>query len=601
MKRALIGMFVCLLIFTFQISFSQVLNTQGVLRDGTGHSVADGTYQITFRIWDAETGGTKVYEQVSSVAVTNGIYNVELGNVSNPLNMLNSSASYWLGVEVASDGEMAPRHKLNVSPYEFAKLKGDKNVFLENGNVGIGTLSPMFKLHVHGTTALSKIASTGDEDAIRIGVDGEYSGSVKFFDDDNENAESFKMTFNASSEDLNFSSDNTADILHLDHLGNVGIGTASPTAQLSLGASNSGSAGTTDGVQLRLSGTHNNGVNIGGTKLMIEGYDNDGAEVYPIYVRDENAAADFWIKNKPSGTGLSTAYFQGNVGVGTSSPTKQLTINSAVNTAALSIGGYLSNEHWTGIQMGYGADDADTYHKVGIFYKRVGGYALGSLIFATDNTSDDSNVDIDDARMTITSAGNVGIGTTSPGKPLHVIGGSAVNNANSYGLRIEVPAGHSAAGFYWDFGIDNESGDEDLIFHSKNGCEAYFDDDDGAFGHSSDMRLKKNIEPMGNVLDKVMQLKPSTYHMKSEADTDQKKIGFIAQDVQKVFPKLNTVSEHNGVLGLYYEDFSVLAIAAIQDQQKIIESQQGEIKNQQSQINDLKSRLEKLETLLKKN
>lgn len=354
--------------------------------------------------------------------------------------------------------------------------------------------------------------------------------------------------------------------------GDVGIGTASPTAQLSLGAWNSGSVGTTDGVQLRLSGTHNNGVNIGGTKLMIEGYDNDGAEVYPIYVQDENAAADFWIKNKPSGTGRSTAYFQGNVGIGKSTPKKQLTINSSVNTAALSIGGYLSDGHWTGIQMGYGADDADTYHKVGIFYKRVAGNALGSLIFATDNTSDDSNVDIDDARMTITSAGKVGIGTTNPTEGLHIM-----TRSDDKGIRLEVAAGYSGAGAYWDIGVDHQTNDADLIFTSDEGGRAWLEPADGSFNHQSDRRLKRDIMPMPNVLNKVMRLKPSTYFMKSENEGAKKRIGFIAQEVQEVFPDVNTVSEQNGMLGLSYDDFSVLAIAAIQEQQKTITQQQKEI------------------------
>ena len=97
MKRMMAVVIVMLMIISYQISFGQVLNTQGVLRDGTGHSVADGTYQITFRIWNAETGGTAVFEQVSSVTVTNGVYSVELGSLSDPLNMMNGSESYWLG------------------------------------------------------------------------------------------------------------------------------------------------------------------------------------------------------------------------------------------------------------------------------------------------------------------------------------------------------------------------------------------------------------------------------------------------------------------------------------------------------------------------
>jgi hypothetical protein len=383
--------------------------------------------------------------------------------------------------------------------------------------------------------------------------------------------------------------DGTSNVFPQD--GNVGIGTTSPTAQLSLGVWNSGSAGTTDDVQLRLNGTHNMGVNNGGKKLMIEGYDNDGSEVYPIYVQDENSSADFWIKNKPSGTGRSTAYFQGNVGIGKSTPKKQLTINSSVNTAALSIGGYLSDGHWTGIQMGYGAEDADTYHKVGIFYQRVAGNALGSLIFATDNTSDDSNVDIDDARMTITSAGKVGIGTTSPARHLHIMLPNVANNDNAYGIRLQLN-NDDAGSDWWDIGIDNQAGDEDLIFKFSGSGLAWIEPSDGAYGHSSDKRLKKNIQPMSNMLGNVLKLKPVFYHMKTQTNSDPLKMGFIAQEVQEIFPNSNIVADQNGNLGLYYEDFGVLAIKAIQEQQVMIDKQQQE-------IDDLKSRLEKLESLIK--
>lgn len=112
----------------------------------------------------------------------------------------------------------------------------------------------------------------------------------------------------------------------------LGIGTAGPTAQISLGNWNSGGAGPTNGPQIRLSGLANTGANFGSggsaVKLQIEGYDNDGTVVYPIYLMDENNLVDFWFKNKATVAGLSTAFFNGSVGVGDSTPASSLTVGN---------------------------------------------------------------------------------------------------------------------------------------------------------------------------------------------------------------------------------------------------------------------------------
>jgi len=487
-----------------QMMFAQTINTQGVLRDANGYSLDDGSYSVTFRIYDAVTGGTLKWNDTYDISVTNGVFSVTLGDDSNPIDTLSDDQPYWIGIEVGSDGEMSPRLKLSTTPYEMNFLTGNQNKFPGTGNVGIGTLSP--------------------------------------------------------------------------------------PAQLSLGKWNSGGAGSTNSHQLLLSGAHNSGVNAGGVKLQIEGYDNDGDVVYPIYLEDENNTADFWIKNKPSASGLSTAYFQGNVGIGESTPKKQLTINSAVNTAALSIGGYLSNGHWTGIQMGYGANDADKYHKVGIFYKRVAGYALGSLIFATDNTSDDSNVDIDDARMTITSAGKVGIGTTSPGEKLDVDGNIRLNGThlifNSANGVIDFGDGSSTNGLFFRHlstqgDIDNYTNLAHL--NSQGGFYAI-----GGFHTWSDIRLKSNVKTLGSGLSKALKLKPVEFEMKDYPG--KTKIGFIANDVQKVIPELVTEGPE-GYLAIEYGALSTVAIAAIQEQQKIID-------RQEQKIDELEKRLARIETSL---
>jgi len=75
-----------------------------------------------------------------------------------------------------------------------------------------------------------------------------------------------------------------------------------------------------DTVQVLLSGKHNTGANNGSTdgtyKLKIEGYNNDGGIVYPIYVMDENEKVDFYLKNRPNQGGIPTMYFGGDVYMG---------------------------------------------------------------------------------------------------------------------------------------------------------------------------------------------------------------------------------------------------------------------------------------------
>ncbi|MGE5693282.1 MAG: hypothetical protein ACM3YF_05835, partial [Candidatus Zixiibacteriota bacterium] len=39
----------------------QLINFQGILKDGSGNLVADGSYSITFTIYDAATGGNNLW------------------------------------------------------------------------------------------------------------------------------------------------------------------------------------------------------------------------------------------------------------------------------------------------------------------------------------------------------------------------------------------------------------------------------------------------------------------------------------------------------------------------------------------------------------
>jgi hypothetical protein len=120
----------------------------------------------------------------------------------------------------------------------------------------------------------------------------------------------------------------------------------------------------------------------------------------------------------------------------------------------------------------------------------------------------------------------------------------------------------------------------------------------GTFVTSSDARLKKDIQSLDNVLDKVMVLIPKKYHYNVNESTDPLSYGFLAQDVQKIFPEFVSRRE-GGYLGISYNNFSVIAIKAIQEQQELIDKLEKKNLTQeqqfQQQINILLRRIEALE------
>jgi len=102
------------------IAFAQVplkLHFQGILTTTSGITVADGNYQLTFRLYTTATAGTPVWTETQNVSVSSGIFSVVLGEVT-PLN-LSFDQPYYLGITVGSGSEMAPRIPLLGSPYSF--------------------------------------------------------------------------------------------------------------------------------------------------------------------------------------------------------------------------------------------------------------------------------------------------------------------------------------------------------------------------------------------------------------------------------------------------------------------------------------------------
>ncbi len=91
--------------------------------------------------------------------------------------------------------------------------------------------------------------------------------------------------------------------------------------------------------------------------------------------------------------------------------------------------------------------------------------------------------------------------------------------------------------------------------------------------HSSDGRLKTNISPLTNALEKVLQLRGVSFTWKNNPEAGNQ-IGFIAQEVREVVPELVTGTEGDiekgETLSMSYGNLTPLLVEAIKEQQKII-------------------------------
>lgn len=97
---------------------NRLMRFQGSLNDKDGMPL-EGSFTLTFRIYDTETGGTALWSETQSdINIEEGLLNTELGSIT-PLNALAFDKQYWLSIEADSDSEMTPRFKLTGAPYSF--------------------------------------------------------------------------------------------------------------------------------------------------------------------------------------------------------------------------------------------------------------------------------------------------------------------------------------------------------------------------------------------------------------------------------------------------------------------------------------------------
>ena len=140
-----------------QAQIPKTPTVQMLLTDGAGNSVSDGSYNVTVVLYNVLTGGTALWTETQSVNVTDGLANIIMGTVT-PLNLM-FNQQYFVGLSIGGGGELSPRLALNPSTYSLSAraVYGSTNVFPHDGDVGVGTLSPVAKVDIEGKLRISDV------------------------------------------------------------------------------------------------------------------------------------------------------------------------------------------------------------------------------------------------------------------------------------------------------------------------------------------------------------------------------------------------------------------------------------------------------------
>jgi hypothetical protein len=137
-------------------------------------------------------------------------------------------------------------------------------------------------------------------------------------------------------------------------------------------------------------------------------------------------------------------------------------------------------------------------------------------------------------------AGNVGLNQINPAADFHIK--QSVDNDGG-GIRLERST--FGQGNYWEIQAFE---DDDLAFQYNGTLKAWLDQTTGANLITSDRRLKKDIGEMPSALKEINRLQVVSYHYLDQKSDEPKIFGFIAQDVEQIFP--NLVDSKDGIKGV---------------------------------------------------
>jgi len=376
---------------TLDVTGDLTVDTNTLYVDSANNRVGVGTVSPSFG-----------FEYVNSSPILQIKDSNSTGNAANPYVRMVDSADTFMGAVGFASAATGEFYVLNASanPISFYTNNTEAMRIDSSGNVGIGTSSPTASLEISGTDDANNLIVGHNNTDFAIYTDSTI-GEIRLKAEDGSGSNFAKfMSFYTQP-----SGSAAEEQMRITSAGKVGINTTDPTGKLEINGS--------DNALFAMRTTGDTASQVMGTQYL----NNSGAVTAQTFATgDSSSSSVFRIKAIGSidliggdigvtgaGPDLRIAS-DGNVGIGVSSPQELLHIkdgNIAVGN------GTASNNAIIG-RIGFSTDSSNSRF-IGIESFRGGDAANADLRFHTFG-GDGNNGE----RMRIDTAGNVGIGTSSP-------------------------------------------------------------------------------------------------------------------------------------------------------------------------------------------
>jgi hypothetical protein len=314
----------------------------------------------------------------------------------------------------------------------------------------------------------------------------------------------------------------------------LGIGTSSPSEKLTVNGN----------IKLGTSGTAwTYGPATTGRSFFAN---SDGTAYVGVYGSSYGGSSSAILSFVTGTSNTMTMDASGNLGLGvTPSAWGQSGTLQAIQIKNTAFAGSGTNAYWGSNWFGGGFDKYITTAAASlavqtggqhIWYNAPSGTAGNAITFTQ--------------AMTLDASGNLLVGTTTNTTVSKLI----LNGATRWGVGTQ------------------SGGNIFYIVRDSDNVGQYMVNGSTAWTATSDERLKDIIEPITDAANKVSTLRAVIGKFKKDAEGTRRSF-LIAQDVQAVLPEAVTVQEDEfGTLGVQYTEVIPLLVAAIKEQQALIES-----------------------------
>ena len=339
----------------------------------------------------------------------------------------------------------------------------------DGGNIGVGTTSPGATLHISDASN-SGVTSLSVNDRVKVRGDGVVEwGSAANYGLLSWDTNQARIGASSGSNLAIFS--NGSEKMRIDTSGNVGIGTTGPSHKLDVdgGAQFNTNTGATPFYITRLGSTDQAlSIKVMDDNVRFESIQDETADNYGgfDFRMDGGTTEPDFVVRKNAGDPILNVKGNGNVGIGTTSPSQKLHVYGKIKLEEANGGTVLSGNYGyfkVSPTNNYGvlvenSLDAAKYFSFGV----PGDY--GQIRYKENNSSAIS-----------VSATGVGIGTTSPSEKLEVNGSIKVGDGEYVylGDDNDLRLIHSSNGFIQNFTgnlyIENGGDDKDIIFNCDDG------------------------------------------------------------------------------------------------------------------------------------